>query len=64
MMDSTPYDDSSAAVSLTINRVVKSSWLLAKIATYLVSIGWLLCLAFLYGWPFFKLNYPWTGRLL
>ena len=34
-------------------RVVKSSRLLAKIAAYLViSIGWLLCLAFLYGWCF------------
>ena len=30
------------------NRVVKSSWLPAKIAVYLVSIGWLLCLAVLY----------------
>ena len=29
--------------------VVKSSGLPAKIAAYLVSIGWLLCLAFLYG---------------
>ena len=33
---------------------VKSSWLLVKITAYLVSIGWLLCLAFLYGWRFFK----------
>ena len=30
------------------NRVVKSSWLPAKIAVYLVSISWLLCLAVLY----------------
>ena len=33
-------------------RVVKSSQLPAKIAAYLVSIGWLLCLAFIYGWCF------------
>ena len=33
-------------------RVVKSSRLPAKIAAYLVSIGQLLCLAFLYGWRF------------
>ena len=25
---------------------------LVKIVAYLVSIGWLLCLAFLYGWRF------------
>ena len=33
-------------------RFVKSSRLPAKIATYLVSTGQLLCLAFLYGWCF------------
>ena len=33
-------------------RVVKSSQLPAKIPAYLVSIGQLLCLAFLYGWLF------------
>ena len=33
-------------------RVVKSSWLLVKFTTYLVSIGKLLCLAFLCGWCF------------
>ena len=33
-------------------RVVKSSQLLAKIATYLVSISLILCLEFLYGWHF------------
>ena len=33
-------------------RVVKSSQLPVKIAAYLVSIGWLLCLAFIYGWCF------------
>ena len=37
---------------LGLFRVVKSSWLPAKIATYLVSIGRLLCLAFLYRWCF------------
>ena len=35
-----------------INGVVKSSLLPVKIVAYLVSIGWLLCLAFLYGWCF------------
>ena len=30
--------------------VVKSSQLPVKIAAYLTSIGWLLCLAFLYRW--------------
>ena len=44
-------------------RVVKSNWLPAKIAAYLVSISWLLCLAFLYAWTF-KIKYPWTGHLL
>ena len=33
-------------------RVVKSSQLPVKIATYLVSINQLLYLAFLYGWRF------------
>ena len=46
------------------NRVVKSGWLLAKIAAYLFRIGRLLCLAFLYGWSFL-IKYLWTaGRLL
>ena len=40
------------AKELVVTRVVKSSRLLAKIAAYLVSIGRLLCLAFLYGWRF------------
>ena len=31
---------------------VKSSRLQVKIVAYLVSIGWLLCLVFLYGWHF------------
>jgi len=34
--------------------VVKSSRLPAKIAAYLVSIGWVLCFAFLYRWCFFN----------
>ena len=38
--------------------VVESSRLTAKIAAYLVSIGWLLCLAFLYGWRFLNKIYP------
>ena len=42
-------------------RVVKSSRLLAKIVTYFVSIGWLLCLAFLYGWHF-SIKYHLTGK--
>ena len=47
-----------------ISRVVKSSRLQAKIATYLVSIGWLLCLAFLSGWCFlFKISLDWLLTL-
>ena len=45
-------------------RVVKSSWLPAKIATYLVSIGQLLCLAFLYRWCFLnKISLDWLVTL-
>ena len=46
-------------------RVVKSSRLLAKIAAYLViSIGRLLCLAFLYGWCFLnKISLDWLPTL-
>ena len=54
-------------------RVVKSSRLLAKIATYLVSIGRLLCLAFLYrccfsnkismDWPLTLTTQPSTSKL-
>ena len=40
------------AVHSTFSRVVKNSRLQAKIAAYLVSMGQLLCLAFLYGWRF------------
>ena len=40
--------------AMTRISVVKSSRLLVKVTAYLVSIGWLLCLAFLYGWCFLK----------
>ena len=40
------------------SRVVKSSRLPVKIAAYLVSIGRLLCLAFLYRWSFFTEKIP------
>ena len=52
MLYSTPYI-----------RVVKSSQLPANIAAYLVSIGRLLCLAFLYAWCFLNkmfLGWPLT----
>ena len=45
-------------------RVVKSSRLPVKIAAYLVSIGRLLCLAFLYGWRFLnKISLDWPLTL-
>ena len=45
-------------------RVVKSSWLPAKITAYLVSISWLLCLAFLYRWHFLnKISLEWPLTL-
>ena len=53
-------------------RVVKSSWLPAKIGAYLVSIGLLLFLAFLYGcflneisldWPLTLTTQPSTSKL-
>ena len=45
-------------------RLVKSSWLMAKNATYLVSISQLLCLAFLYGWRFLnKISLDWPLTL-
>ena len=47
-------------------RVLKSSWLPAKIPTYLVSIDWLLCLTFLYRWRFLNkisLDWPHTWQL-
>jgi len=44
--------------------VVKSSRLLAKIAAHLVSIGQLLCLAFLYGWRFLnKISLVWLRNI-
>ena len=55
-----------SGVSSLGSRVVKSSWLSAKIATYLVSIGQLhvLCLAFLYGWSFLnKISLDWPLTL-
>ena len=54
-------------------RVVKSSRLQAKITAYLVSIDWLLCLAFFYGsrfkkkisldWPLTVTTQPSTSKL-
>ena len=47
-------------------RVVKSSWLLPKIATYMYSVsnGRLLCLAFLYRWRFLnKISLDWPLTL-
>ena len=45
-------------------RVVKRSRLPAKIATYLVNISRLLCLAFLYGWRFLnKISLGWPLTL-
>ena len=46
------------------SRVVKRSQLLAKITTYFVSIGQLICLAFLYGWHFLnKISLDWLFTL-
>ena len=51
-------------VDWRISRVVKSSWLQAKIIAYLVSISRLLCSAFLYGWHFlFKISLDWPLSL-
>ena len=45
-------------------KVVKSSVLPVKTATYLVSIGWLLSLPLLYGWPFLnKISLDWPLTL-
>ena len=60
-----PCESCSPTDSFMIDytRVVKSSRLLAKIGTYLVNIGRLLCLAFLYGWHFLNeisLDWPLT----
>ena len=49
---------------MTWPRVVKSSRLLEKIASYLVRIDRLLCLAFLYGWCFLnKISLEWPLTL-
>ena len=49
---------------LEINRVIKSSWMPAKVVSYLVSIDWLFCLAFLYGWRFLnKISPDWPLTL-
>ena len=46
------------------HKVVKSSLQPAKITAYLVSIGQLLCLAFLYGWRFLhKISLDWPLTL-
>ena len=58
-MDSTPYDDSSVAVLLTMNEQgCQKKPVTGENRTYLVSIGRPLCLAFLYGWHFIKKNIP------
>ena len=51
-------------ITMTRINVVKSSWLLVKITAYLVSIGWLLYLAFLFGWHFLnKISLDWLLTL-
>ena len=58
-MDSTPYDDSSVAVLLTMNEQgCQKKPAAGENRTYLVSIGRPLCLAFLYGRHFIKKNIP------
>ena len=50
--------------AMTRISVVKSSRLLVKITAYLGSIGWLLCLSFLYGWRFLnKISLDWLLTL-
>ena len=57
------YMTASGHVSVS-KKVVKSSRLSAKIAAYLVRIGRLLCLAFLYGWNFLnKITLDWPLTL-
>ena len=52
------------AVHSTFSRVVKNSGLQAKIAAYLVSMGRLLCLAFVYGWRFLnKISLDWLRNI-
>ena len=53
-----------SGVSSLASRVVKSSQLPSKIAAYFVSIGQLLCLAFLYRWRFLnKISLDWPLTL-
>ena len=55
---------STSNILVTWPRVVKSSRLLEKIASYLVRIDRLLCLAFLYGWCFLnKISLEWPLTL-
>ena len=52
------------AVHSTFSGVVKNSRLQAKIAAYLVSMGRLLCLTFLYGWRFLnKISLDWLRNI-
>ena len=49
---------------ISSNDRVVSSRLLAKIIAYLVSISWLLCLVFLYGWRvLYKISLDWPLSL-
>ena len=50
----------SLLLTTVVSRVVKSSRLPLKITAYLVSIGRLPCLEFLYGWRFLnKISLDW-----
>ena len=52
------------AVHSTFSRVVNNSRLQAKIAAYLVSMGRLLYLAFLYGWRFLnEISLDWLRNI-
>ena len=55
----------SLLLTTVVSRVVKSSRLPLKITSYLVSIGRLLCLEFLYGWRFLnKISLDWQLTFL
>ena len=55
---------SQLVLQRNVCRVVKSTWLPAKIVTYLVSNGRLLCLAFLYVWRFLnRISQDWPLTL-
>ena len=55
----------SLLLTTVVSRVVKSSRLPLKITPYLVSIGRLLCLKFLYGWRFLnKISLDWPLSFL